>query len=96
MRNEGVIGQIEGAGAAPTGGLVKEVLAMAAEDAPNAPVDRGQPKGSIGMVLLVALALMGAAIFLLIVGRERAEPYIIAVLATLAVIGVFAMFAGAA
>jgi len=96
LRNEGVIGQIEGAGAAPTGGLVKEVLAMAAEDAPNAPVDRGQPKGSIGMVLLVALALMGAAIFLLIVGRERAEPYIIAVLATLAVIGVFAMFAGAA
>ncbi len=96
MRNEGVIGQIEPAGAAPTGGLAEEVLAMAADDAPNAPVDRAQPTGSIGLVLLVALALVGAAVFLLFVGRERAEPYIIAVLATLAVVGVFALFAGAA
>jgi len=69
---------------------------MAADDAPNAPIDRGHSSGSIGMVLLVALVLMGAAIFLLIIGRERSEPYIIAVLATLAVIGVFALFAGAA
>jgi len=95
LRNEGVIGQIEGAGAAP-GGLAEEVLALAVEDAPNAPVDRAQPSGSIGLVLLVALALVGAAVFLLFVGRDRAEPYVIGVLATLAVVGVFALFAGAA
>jgi len=68
---------------------------MAVEDSPQAPVDRSQATGSIGLVLLVALALVGTAVFLLFVGRERAEPYIIGVLAALAVIGVFALFAGA-
>ena len=100
MRNDGVIGQIEPRDAVPItvpmGGLLKEVLVMAADDAPNAPVDRAQPTGSIGLVLLVALALVGTAVFLLFVGRGKAEPYIIAVLATLAVVGVFALFAGAA
>lgn len=69
---------------------------MAVEDAPRAPVDRSQATGSIGLVLLVALVLVGTAVFLLFVGRDQAEPYILAVLATLAVIGVFALFAGAA
>ncbi len=69
---------------------------MAVEDGPQAPIDRSQATGSIGLVLLVALVLVGTAVFLLFVGRERAEPYIIGVLATLAVIGVFALFAGAA
>src|SRR3984893_19330704 len=78
------------------GGLVEEWRAMAADDAPNAPVDRGQPTGSIGLVLLVALALVGTAVFLLFVGRGKAEPYIIAVLAALAVVGVFAVFEGVA
>ena len=54
MRNDGVIGQIGRTDAVPItvpmGGLVEEVLAMAADDAPNAPVDRGQPTGSIGLV----------------------------------------------
>jgi two-component system, cell cycle sensor histidine kinase and response regulator CckA len=75
----------------------QKVLAMAIEDSPQeAPVDRSQVTGSIGFVLLVALVLVGTAVFLLFVGRERAEPYIIGVLAALAVIGVFALFAGAA
>jgi two-component system cell cycle sensor histidine kinase/response regulator CckA len=52
--------------------------------------------GSIGMVLLVALVLVGAAIGLLFVGRGRAEGYILTMLAGLAMIGVFALFAGAA
>ncbi len=69
---------------------------MAVEDAPNAPVDRSAATGSIGLVLLVALVLVGTAVFLLFVGRDQAEPYILAVLAALAVIGVFALFAGAA
>lgn len=69
---------------------------MAVEDAPNAPVDRSQATGSIGLVLLVALVLVGTAVFLLFIGRDHAEPYIVAVLAALAVVGVFALFAGAA
>src|SRR3990170_7982194 len=62
----------------------------------SAPLDRSQATGSVGVVVLVALTLVGAVIFLLFIGRERAEPYIIAVLAALAVIGVFALFAAAA
>jgi two-component system, cell cycle sensor histidine kinase and response regulator CckA len=55
-----------------------------------------QRGGSIGLVLLVALALVGAATTLLFIGRTHAEPYIVAVLAVLAMIGVFALFAAAA
>jgi two-component system cell cycle sensor histidine kinase/response regulator CckA len=72
------------------------MLEMAVDDAPSAPVDRSAATGSIGLVLLVALVLVGTAVFLLFVGRDQAEPYILAVLASLAVIGVFALFAGAA
>jgi two-component system cell cycle sensor histidine kinase/response regulator CckA len=49
--------------------------------------------GSIGLVLLVALALVGAAVGLLLVGRGYAAPYILALLALLAMVGVFALFA---
>lgn len=52
--------------------------------------------GSIAMVLLVALLLIGAALGLLFVGRAQAETYILALLAGLAVVGVFSLFAGAA
>jgi len=83
------------AGAASRG-LVQEMLEMAVEDAPNAPVDRSHTTGSVGLVLLVALVLVGTAVFLLFIGRDQAEPYIVAVLAALAVVGVFALFAGAA
>jgi two-component system cell cycle sensor histidine kinase/response regulator CckA len=62
----------------------------------RAPVDRSASTGSVGLVLVVAVALVGLAIFLLIVGRERAEPYIIGALALLAVVGIFALFAAAA
>ncbi len=59
-------------------------------------VDRSQPGsrgGSIGMVVLVALALVGAAVGLLLVGRGYAAPYILVLLAFLATIGVFSLFA---
>src|SRR4051812_279903 len=49
--------------------------------------------GSIGMVVLVALALVGAAVGLLLVGRGNAGPYILALLAFLAMTGVFSLFA---
>ena len=58
--------------------------------------DRGERNGSIGMVLLVALLLVGAAIAFLLIGRGNAQPYILGLLSTLAVIGVFSLFAGAA
>ncbi len=55
-------------------------------------VDRIQATGSIGLVIVVAFALVSTAVFLLFLGRDQADPYIIAVLAALAVIGVFALF----
>ena len=58
--------------------------------------DAGKRGGSIGMVLLVALVLVGAALGLLFVGRSHAESYILLLLAALAVAGVFSLFAGAA
>jgi two-component system cell cycle sensor histidine kinase/response regulator CckA len=59
-------------------------------------VDRSEASargGSIGMVLLVAAALIGAAVGLLLVGRGHAAPYILALLAVLATTGVFSLFA---
>ena len=73
---------------------------MASQDLSEAPraVDRSQTgsRGSIGLVLLVAIALVGAAVGLLLVGRGYSGPYIVALLAVLATIGVFALFALAA
>ena len=59
-------------------------------------VDRshsGARGGSIGMVLLVAVALVSAAVGLLLIGRGNAGPYILALLALLAMAGVFCLFA---
>jgi two-component system cell cycle sensor histidine kinase/response regulator CckA len=53
-------------------------------------------RGSIGMVLLVAVLLIGAAAGLMFVGREQAEPYVLAMLAVLGMIGIFSLFATAA
>ncbi len=51
--------------------------------------------GSVGLVVLLALALAVAAVGLAMVSREIAEPFVLAILAGLAVIGVFCLFAGA-
>ena len=62
-------------------------------------VDRtrtGQHGGSIGLVLLIAVALVGAGVGLMLIGRTKAEPYILALLAVLAMVGVFLLFALAA
>jgi len=56
----------------------------------------GERRGSIGLVLLVAVVLIGAAVGLMFVGRNQAEPYVLALLALLGMIGVFALFATAA
>ena len=62
----------------------------------RAAVDRspGGPRaGSVGLVLLVAIALVGAATGLLFVRRDYADTYILALLALLASAGVFSLFA---
>src|SRR3954454_5909828 len=72
---------------------------MAAQDVSENPraVDRsGERGGSIGLVLAVALLLVGSGIALLFIGRANAQPYILTLLSALAVIGVFSLFAGAA
>src|SRR5262249_20274971 len=53
-------------------------------------------RGSIGMVLLVAVLLIGAAAGLMLLGRERAEPFVLVMLAILGMIGIFSLFATAA
>src|ERR1051325_5085995 len=57
--------------------------------------DRTERDGSVGLVVLLALALAIAAVGLAIVSREMAEPFVLAILAGLAVIGVFCLFASA-
>jgi two-component system cell cycle sensor histidine kinase/response regulator CckA len=68
------------------------------EDSVRVPIDRTQAGrgGSIGLVLLVALLLVGAAAGLVFIGRANAEPYILVLLAILAMAGVFLLFALAA
>ena len=58
--------------------------------------ERAPRGGSIGMVLLVALLLVGAAAGSIYVGRGHAENYILALLAVLGTVGVFSLFALAA
>src|SRR3954469_11582444 len=73
---------------------------MATQDLAERPqlrtLDASQRSGSIGMVLLVALVRVAAALGLPFIGRAHAENYILFLLAALAVVGVFSLFAGAA
>jgi two-component system cell cycle sensor histidine kinase/response regulator CckA len=88
LRNEGVLRQT---GIAQSG-VSRETANMTPHDEEPVSVDRIQATGSIGLVIVVAFALVATAVFLLFLGRDQADPYIIAVLAALAVIGVFALF----
>ena len=56
-------------------------------------LDRAQRGGSIGLVLLIAMVLVGAAIGLLQVGRGNTSLYILILLAILGTVGVFSLFA---
>ncbi|MGA2124717.1 MAG: response regulator [Xanthobacteraceae bacterium] len=73
---------------------------MATQDLSDGPrlaaVEAGGHGGSVGMVLLVALVLVGAAVGFLFVDRDHGQPYIVLLLAALAVVGVFSLFAAAA
>jgi two-component system cell cycle sensor histidine kinase/response regulator CckA len=57
--------------------------------------DRTEREGGVGLVVVLALALAVAAVGLAMVSREMAEPFVLAILAGLAVVGVFCLFAGA-
>jgi len=67
------------------------------EDNACAPIERnaeGRGTGSVGLVLLFALLIPAAGAFL--IGRAKAEPYTVALLAVLATLAVFLLFAFAA
>jgi two-component system cell cycle sensor histidine kinase/response regulator CckA len=66
---------------------------MALELTDRPAIDRTSRRGSIVLVLLVALILIAAAAGLVIIGRERAGPYILVLLSVLGMIGVFSLFA---
>src|SRR5215469_9570959 len=53
-------------------------------------------RGSIVLVLLVAGALVAVAVALMTIGRSQAQPYILGLLAVLAMVGLFNLFAFAA
>ena len=57
------------------------------------PARRG---GSIVLVLLVAAGIVATAVVLMTIGRAQAQPYILGVLALLAMVGLFNLFAFAA
>jgi two-component system, cell cycle sensor histidine kinase and response regulator CckA len=65
---------------------------MTAQETAHEPVRRG----SIVLVLLVAGALVAVALALMTLGRAQAQPYILGLLAVLATIGLFNLFAFAA
>jgi two-component system cell cycle sensor histidine kinase/response regulator CckA len=74
-------------------------MAMQQSIEDRAAVDRTRATrsgGSIGLVLLIAVVLVGAAVALMLIGRTNAEPYILVLLSVLATVGVFLMFALAA
>ena len=52
--------------------------------------------GSIVLVLLVAGAIVAAAVAFMTLGRAQAQPYILGLLALLAMVGLFNLFAFAA
>ena len=65
---------------------------MSASTAPSA-IDRSDRPGHVGIILLVAGLLVGAAIALGFIANEWAQPLILGLLALLSVVGVFCLFA---
>ncbi|MEJ1161011.1 cell cycle histidine kinase CckA [Prosthecomicrobium sp. N25] len=58
-------------------------------------IDRAEKAGSIGLLVALALGLVGAAVALALMRREESAIYVQMLLGILAVVGVFALFAGA-
>ncbi len=58
-------------------------------------IDRSEKSGNIVLLMLLAVGLVAAAAAFALMSRENAEPYVLALLGVLAVVGVFSLFAGA-
>jgi two-component system cell cycle sensor histidine kinase/response regulator CckA len=68
-------------------------------DFPPEPIASHEPArrgGSIVLVLLVAGGIVAVAVVLMTIGRAQAQPYILGLLAMLAMVGLFSLFAYAA
>src|SRR6478609_8092257 len=63
---------------------------------PFAAHEPARRSGSIVLVLLVAAGIVAVAVALMTIGRAQAQPYILGVLALLAMVGLFNLFAFAA
>ncbi len=68
----------------------------------NAPLPYAEPAedlssqdGGIGLLVLLAIGLAISGVALAMLNREAAEPFVLAILAGLSVVGVFVLFAGA-
>ena len=59
-------------------------------------IDRGAPLTGIGRLIVLAFALVGTSIGFMIVSPDRAQPFVLGLLAILAVLGVASLFASAA
>src|SRR5437660_7897238 len=82
----------------PTG-CVPRMTADTDYDPSREPVAAQEParrSGSIVLVLLVAGGIVAVAIALMTIGRSQAQPYILGLLALLAMVGLFNLFAFAA
>jgi len=85
-------GSLPDTAAGPSGSLALRGKHPASE----APVsDTPRKEGSIGLVMLLAAAFIAIALALALMGREDARPLVLGLLALLAVIGVFSLFAAA-
>ncbi|MBN9004702.1 MAG: PAS domain-containing protein [Rhizobiales bacterium] len=65
-------------------------------DLPQMTPEPARRSGSILLVLLVAGAIVAAAVAFMTLGRANAQPYILGLLALLAMVGLFTLFAFAA
>jgi two-component system cell cycle sensor histidine kinase/response regulator CckA len=74
------------------------MTAEADNDPSREPITAHEPVrgGSIVLVLVVAAGVVAAAIALMTIGRAQAQPYILGLLALLAMVGLFSLFAFAA
>jgi two-component system cell cycle sensor histidine kinase/response regulator CckA len=75
------------------------MIAESDNDPSPQPISGQEPvrrSGSIVLVLLVAAGIVAAAVALMTIGRAQAQPYILGLLALLAMVGLFNLFAFAA
>ena len=68
-------------------------MAQMTESPASAPIARSEHGGHVGLLLLLAALLVGAAVALSFLTQDKARPLILGLLAILAMAGVFSLFA---